>query len=55
MIDLCCVPAITGFFDLLNNHMTQQGDDVVIDAGGGDVLTLVGIDIGDLDASDFLL
>ncbi len=53
-IDLTSVATITGFSDLLNNHMTQVGDDTVIDFGGGDVLTLVGIDIGDLDASDFL-
>jgi Ca2+-binding RTX toxin-like protein len=53
-IDVSWMPSITGYNDLLNNHMTQEGEDVVIDAGDGDMLTLVGIEIDDLDASDFL-
>lgn len=53
-IDLSAMASITGYSDLTNNHMSQVGFDVVINAGGGDVLTLVGIDIGDLAANDFL-
>ncbi|HCQ66398.1 MAG TPA: hypothetical protein DIU07_15150 [Rhodobacteraceae bacterium] len=56
-VDLSGMASITGFSDLMNNHMTQVGPDVVINSGGGgggDKLTLVGIDIGDLGASDFL-
>lgn len=53
-IDLSAMASITGYSDLSNNHMSQVGFDVVINAGGGDVLTLVGIDIGDLAANDFL-
>jgi hypothetical protein len=33
--------------------MHQQGNDVVIDMGGGDVLTLEGVAMGTLTASDF--
>lgn len=53
-IDVSWMPSLTGYNDLLHNHMTQEGEDVVIDAGDGDMLTLVGIHIDDLDASDFL-
>lgn len=53
-IDLSGMASITGYSDLVNNHMVQDGADVLIDGGGGDVLKLVGIDIGDLDATDFL-
>lgn len=55
-VDLSGLDSITGFSDLRKFHMTQVGADVVINAGNasGDVLTLVGVDIGDLDASDFL-
>lgn len=53
-VDLSKMASITGYSDLTNNHMTQVGQNVVINGGGGDKLTLVGIDIGDLDAGDFL-
>lgn len=53
-VDLSGMTSITSFSDLKNNHMSQFGGDVVINGGGGDKLTLVGIDIADLNANDFL-
>ena len=53
-IDLSGMTAITGFTDLVNIHMTKVGADVVIDATGGDAITLVGVQLADLDAADFL-
>ncbi|MGV6812599.1 MAG: calcium-binding protein, partial [Brevirhabdus sp.] len=53
-IDLSGVTSITDFADLSTNHMTQVGLDVVIDAGGGNTITLVGVNLGDLDAADFV-
>ncbi len=53
-IDLDGVTAIVGFSDLKNNHMSQDGADVVIDAGGGDTITLLDVDLADLNAADFL-
>ncbi|TDK41159.1 laminin B domain-containing protein [Antarcticimicrobium luteum] len=53
-IDLSDMSEITGFADLSGSHMTQVGADVVIDATGGDVITLVGVHLADLDAADFL-
>lgn len=53
-IDLVGVTEITGFRDLKNNHMTQIGDDVVIDDHAGFTVTLLNVDIGDLGKGDFL-
>ena len=33
---------------------TQVGADVVIDTGGGNSVTLLGVNLGDLDGSDFI-
>ncbi|MEM9850375.1 MAG: calcium-binding protein [Pseudomonadota bacterium] len=52
-IDLSQVTEITDFTDLTDNHMAQVGNDVVI-TDGNDRIVLVGIDIGDLDGTDFL-
>lgn len=54
-IYLVGVTAIETFADLRDNHMSAQGDDVVIDAGGGDTILLLDVDLGDLDRADFLL
>ena len=35
-VDLSGMASITGFSDLMNNHMTQVGTDVVINGGGDD-------------------
>ena len=53
-IDLAGVSSITSFADLTANHMSQIGSDVLIDAGGGNSITLHGLSLADLDASDFL-
>ena len=53
-INLSAVTSIQDFEDLVNSHMSQVGDDVIIDAGGGDVICIIGTDIGKLDASDFI-
>ena len=42
-------------FTTLQSSMSQVGADVLIDLGGGDTLTLVGTQLGDLEASDFLI
>jgi Ca2+-binding RTX toxin-like protein len=53
-IDLSAVSAIVNLFDLLSNHATQVGGNVVIDTGGGNSITLNGVSLGDLDNSDFV-
>lgn len=52
-IDFSGVSGITGYNDLMNNHATQVGTNVVIKVGGNKV-TLVNVDLNDLDSSDFL-
>ena len=52
-IDLSAVSAIDDFADLLANHISQSGSDVII-TDGTNTLTLTGVDINDLDANDFL-
>lgn len=34
--------------------MSEQGADVLIDAGGGNVITLLDVELGELHAADFL-
>jgi len=53
-IDLSGVASITGFNDLKAHHMTQQGNDVVINALGGDVLRLQNVQLAQLHAADFI-
>ncbi|MGJ8616368.1 MAG: sulfatase-like hydrolase/transferase [Sulfitobacter sp.] len=52
-IDLRGLTEVTDFADLTANHMSQSGGDVLITAGG-DVLTLTGVSLDDLDANDFI-
>ncbi len=52
-IDLSGVTSIVGMLDLINNHMTQVGDDVVIQAGSN-TITLEGVDLVDLGLPDFI-
>jgi Ca2+-binding RTX toxin-like protein len=52
VIDLKAMKAITDFGDLKANHMQQQGADVVIKAGGDEVL-LGNVSLSDLDRGDF--
>ena len=53
-IHLTDVSAITDFSDLINNHMSQVGADVVIDDGLGNTITILGVNLADLDAADFV-
>ncbi|OAN78234.1 hypothetical protein A8B82_10885 [Sulfitobacter sp. EhC04] len=53
-IDLSRVASITNLSDLLNNHTNQVGSNVLIDAGGGNTITLLNVNLGDLDATDFI-
>ncbi|APE43910.1 hypothetical protein BOO69_11195 [Sulfitobacter alexandrii] len=53
-IDLRLVSSIRDLDDLLTNHVTQVGEDVLIDAGGGNTILLEGVDRNDLDATDFI-
>ena len=53
-INLAPMSDITDFTDLIANHATQDGTDVIIDAGSGNTLTLRDVTLGALDAEDFL-
>lgn len=53
-IDLSRVSSITNLTDLRDNHMDQVGDNVVINAGGGNTITLLDVNINDLDQTDFI-
>ena len=53
-IDLSKVSAIVNMSDLVNNHMSQVGVNVVIDTGGGNSITLNSTNIADLDSADFI-
>ncbi|SPF78968.1 Bifunctional hemolysin/adenylate cyclase [Aliiroseovarius pelagivivens] len=52
-IDFSGVSGITGYNDLMNNHATQVGTNVVIKVGSNKV-TLVDVSLNDLDTTDFL-
>ena len=52
-IDFSAITAINDFADLKANHMSQTGNDVLIDTGTG-TLTLLGVKTVDLGADDFL-
>lgn len=53
-ISLKGVAEITDFTDLKTNHMSQVGKNVVIDAGDGNSITLIDVDINHLHAADFI-
>lgn len=53
-IDLADVRGIRNFRDLTNNHMVQDGDDVVISAGNRNSITLLNVDMADLGFGDFI-
>lgn len=45
---------ITDYADLRDNHMVQQGGNVVIDDGQGNSITLIGLTLAELEANDFV-
>ncbi|MEH7826720.1 calcium-binding protein [Gemmobacter denitrificans] len=53
-ISLAGVSTITSFRDLKRNHLTEENGDTVINDGRGNTITLIGIEISDLSAGDFL-
>ena len=53
-IDLAGVSAIDDLSDLLSNHASQSGSDVLIDTGSGNSITLQNVLLADLDATDFM-
>lgn len=53
-VDLSGLTAVTGWRDLKAHHLSQDGANVVIDSHHGDVLTLAGVQLGDLDKGDFI-
>lgn len=52
-IDLSGLNSVVGWADLKHNHMTQDGADVVIDGGNGDILILRNVDMDALLKSYF--
>jgi Ca2+-binding RTX toxin-like protein len=55
VIDLTGLDVVTSFADLVTNFLRQDGRNVVIDTGVGDVLTLADVRLAALDAADFLI
>lgn len=53
-IELYNLSGISDFRDLIANHARQNGDDVVIDGGNGDTLTLSHVDLDHLDKGMFV-
>lgn len=53
-IDLSAVKSIRSFNDLSKNHMSQAGDDVVIDDNNGLEITLRDTSLSDLQRGDFI-
>lgn len=53
-VNLQGVANITSWNDLINNHMAQDGADVMINAGHGDRLVIENTHISELGSDDFL-
>ena len=53
-IDLSDAASITGFNDLINNHVTEVNGNLVIDDLAGNTLKLLGVLIADIDKGDFI-
>ncbi|MCB1447768.1 MAG: hypothetical protein KDJ87_18785, partial [Rhizobiaceae bacterium] len=54
VVDLRGLSSVKNWNDLVQHHMSQVGDDVVINGLKGDVLTLQHVQLADLDKGDFL-
>ncbi len=54
-IDLRYTAEISSYDDLLNNHISQSGSDVIIDDGLGNTLTLEDTTLSDLTQNHFLV
>lgn len=53
MLDLEGIASVRSFADV-QAHLTQIGNDAVIDLGGGDTVRLSGVHTSDLQADDFV-
>jgi Ca2+-binding RTX toxin-like protein len=53
-IALSAVSTITDFSDLSSNHLDQSGSNTIINDGQGNTITLLGVNMSDLTADDFL-
>ncbi|WP_082017927.1 calcium-binding protein [Leisingera sp. ANG-Vp] len=53
VIDLSTVSSITDMADLLENHIRQEGEDVLIEDAHGSTITLLNVNLADLDETDF--
>ncbi len=53
VINLKAVASVQNFSDLVDNHMSQIGEDVIIDLLGGSTITLHGVVLSDLSSDDF--
>jgi Ca2+-binding RTX toxin-like protein len=54
-VDLRNLSSIANYSDLKAHHMRQVGNNVVIDGGSDDVLTLLGVDLSDLTREYFVI
>ncbi len=54
LVDLTHMAAITDWDDLNDNHMSQSGNNVEIDAGNGDVMILRNVTMADLTEEFFI-
>jgi len=54
-VNLSSLNSIDDYADLVANHMTQDGKNVVIDGGGGDVLTIRNVVLEDLQSFHFTI
>lgn len=49
---LAAISAISDYKDLVDNHMTQKGKDVIIDFGNGHFATILGVTLKDIGPGD---
>lgn len=54
IVNLRQAKSIVGYNDLMKNHISQSGNDVIIDAGNGHTLTLEDTLLSDLARDDFV-
>lgn len=52
-IDVSAIGSIRGWADLKNNHLSADGDDLLVTAGANSI-RLVGLELGDLGRNDFI-
>ncbi|MGV3551574.1 Ig-like domain-containing protein [Rhizobium sp.] len=54
-LDISSIAAITSWKDLVKNHMREKGGDLQIVISKTDIITLDGLDKGDVHKSDFII